>query len=128
MRRDDKAVLVVDDYGTMRRIMRNLLGQIGMSNVDEAEDGKSALEKLRSSTFDLIISDWNMVPMSGLDLLKEVRASTDLNTLPFIMITAANTAESVVEAKEAGVSNYIVKPFTADTLRRKIDAVLGAAN
>ena len=127
MGRDDLSILVVDDYATMRRIMRNLLRQIGISQVEEAEDGKSALEKLRSSTFDLIISDWNMLPMSGLDLLKEVRASTDLGALPFIMITAANTAENVVEAKEAGVSNYIVKPFTAETLRRKIDAVLGAA-
>jgi two-component system, chemotaxis family, chemotaxis protein CheY len=119
----DRFVLVVDDYTTMRRIMRNLLRQIGFPRVDEAEDGRSALEKLKSGDFDLVISDWNMLPMSGLDLLKEVRATPRLKTIPFIMITAANTAGNVVTAKEAGVSNYIVKPFTADTLRRKIEAV-----
>ena len=127
MRRDDRFVLVVDDYGTMRRIMRNLLGQIGFVHVEEAVDGSSALELLRGRNFDLVISDWNMEPMSGLELLKAVRADARFQHLPFIMITAANKADNVVAAKMAGVSNYIVKPFTADTLKRKIDTVLGAA-
>ena len=127
MRRDDRYVLVADDYGTMRRIMRNLLGQIGFANIEEAVDGQSALDKLRERSFDLVISDWNMEPMSGLDFLREVRADARFRHLPFIMITAANKTENVIAAKAAGVSNYIVKPFTADTLKRKIDAVFGAA-
>ena len=127
MRNLEKQVLVVDDYNTMRRILRNLLSQIGFTNVDEAEDGSSALRKLRKTAFGLVISDWNMAPMSGLDLLKEVRADVRFRHLPFIMITAANKTENVVAAKAAGVSNYIVKPFTAETLKRKIDMVFGAA-
>lgn len=127
MRRVDRFVLVVDDYGTMRRIMRNLLGQIGFEHIDEAADGASALEKLRERSFDLVISDWHMEPMCGLDFLKAVRADARFRHLPFIMITAANKTENVVAAKMAGVSNYVVKPFTAETLKRKIDAVLGAA-
>jgi two-component system, chemotaxis family, chemotaxis protein CheY len=126
VRRDGRYVLIVDDYGTMRRIMRNLLNQIGFANIEEAIDGASAFEKLRERSFDLVISDWNMEPMSGLDLLKEVRADARFQHLPFIMITAANKTENIVEAKAAGVSNYIVKPFTADTLKRKIDMVFGA--
>ena len=127
MRRDDRFVLVVDDYGTMRRIMRNLLGQIGFTHIEEAADGTSALELLSERSFDLVISDWNMEPMSGLDLLRAVREDVRFRHLPFIMITAANKADNVVAAKLAGVSNYVVKPFTADTLKRKIDAVLGTA-
>jgi two-component system chemotaxis response regulator CheY len=126
LRRTDRFVLIVDDYGTMRRIMRNLLGQIGFAHIDEAADGAGALEKLRERSFDLVISDWQMEPMSGLDLLKAMRADVRFRHLPFIMITAANTTENVVAAKAAGVNNYVVKPFTAETLKRKIDAVLGA--
>lgn len=125
MRNIDKQVLVVDDYNTMRRILRNLLSQIGFTNVDEAEDGSAALRKLRERTFGLVISDWNMQPMSGLELLKEVRSDGQLKEMPFIMITAESKTENVVAAKAAGVSNYIVKPFNADTLKKKIEAVLG---
>ena len=117
-------VLVVDDYSTMRRILRNLLQQIGFVNIDEAEDGGSALRKLRDTRFGLIISDWNMEPMSGLQLLQEVRADHKLKEMPFIMITAESRSENVVAAKKAGVSNYIVKPFTADTLKEKIETVV----
>ena len=126
MRRADRLVLIVDDYGTMRRIVRNLLGQIGFEQIDEAEDGKSALDKLQQRSFDLVISDWQMEPMSGLDLLKAVRGDARFRHLPFIMITAANKTENVIAAKAAGVSNYVVKPFTVEVLKRKIDTVLGA--
>lgn len=125
MRNLEKNVLVVDDYNTMRRILRNLLSQIGFSNVEEAEDGSTGLRKLRERSFGLVISDWNMAPMSGLEFLKEVRSDGALKDMPFIMITAESKTENVVAAKEAGVSNYIVKPFNADTLKKKIEAVLG---
>jgi two-component system, chemotaxis family, chemotaxis protein CheY len=125
LRNLEKHVLVVDDYNTMRRILRNLLSQIGFSNVDEAEDGSTGLRKLRERPFGLVISDWNMAPMSGLEFLKEVRSDGQLKDMPFIMITAESKTENVVAAKEAGVSNYIVKPFNADTLKKKIEAVLG---
>jgi two-component system chemotaxis response regulator CheY len=121
----EKHVLVVDDYNTMRRILRNLLSQIGFTNVEEAEDGITGLRKLRERSFGLVISDWNMAPMSGLEFLKEVRSDGELKDMPFIMITAESKTENVVAAKEAGVSNYIVKPFNADTLKKKIEAVLG---
>jgi two-component system chemotaxis response regulator CheY len=122
----DKAmnVLIVDDYKTMLRIIRNLLKQIEFNNVDEATDGTEALAKLRAGNFGLVISDWNMAPMTGLQLLQEVRADSRLRTLPFIMITAESKTENVVAAKQAGVSNYIVKPFNAETLREKIEMVL----
>ncbi len=119
------SVLVVDDYKTMRTIIRNLLTQIGFSNLAEAEDGATALTKLREGSFGLIISDWNMTPMSGLELLKQVRAEARLKALPFIMVTAESKPENVAAAKSAGVSNYIVKPFTAETLSKKLEAVLG---
>jgi two-component system chemotaxis response regulator CheY len=125
LRNLDKHVLVVDDYNTMRRILRNLLAQIGFSNVEEAEDGSAGLRKLRERSFGLVISDWNMQPMSGLEFLKEVRSDGQLKETPFIMITAESKTENVVAAKAAGVSNYIVKPFNADTLKKKIEAVLG---
>jgi two-component system chemotaxis response regulator CheY len=125
LRNIEKQVLVVDDYNTMRRILRNLLSQIGFTNVEEAEDGSAALRKLRERQFGLVISDWNMQPMSGLELLKEVRSDGQLKETPFIMITAESKTENVVAAKAAGVSNYIVKPFNADTLKKKIEAVLG---
>ena len=116
--------LIVDDYRTMLRIIRNLLKQLEFNNVDEAVDGQEALAKLRAGNFGLVISDWNMVPMTGLDLLKEVRADQRLKDMPFIMITAESKTENVVAAKQAGVSNYIVKPFNAETLREKIEKVL----
>ena len=118
-------ILIVDDYKTMLRIIRNLLKQLGFNNVDEAIDGSSALQKLRDKDCGLIISDWNMEPMSGLQLLKEVRADVKLKELPFIMITAESKSENVIAAKEAGVNNYIVKPFNAATLKGKLTTVLG---
>jgi two-component system chemotaxis response regulator CheY len=117
-------VLVVDDYKTMQRIIRNLLKQIEFHNVDEANDGTEALAKLRAGSFGLLISDWNMQPMTGLQLLQEVRADSRLRDTPFIMVTAESKTENVVAAKQAGVSNYIVKPFNAETLREKIEKVL----
>ncbi len=120
-------VLIVDDYKTMLRIIRNLLKQIDFNNVEEATDGSEALSKLRAGSFGLVISDWNMAPMTGLQLLQEVRADNRLKTTPFIMITAESKTENVVAAKQAGVSNYIVKPFNAETLRDKIEKVLGYA-
>jgi two-component system chemotaxis response regulator CheY len=119
-------VLVVDDYQTMVRILRNLLKQIGFNDVDDASDGQAALEKLRSKKYGLVISDWNMAPMTGYELLQQVRADAELNALPFIMVTAEAKTENVVAAKKAGVNNYIVKPFNAETLRSKISAVFGA--
>ena len=118
-------ILIVDDYKTMLRIIRNLLKQLGFNNVDEAIDGSSALTKLREKDCGLVISDWNMEPMSGLQLLKEVRADVKLKELPFIMITAESKSENVIAAKEAGVNNYIVKPFNAATLKGKLTTVLG---
>ncbi len=122
----DMSVLIVDDYKTMLRIIRNLLKQIGFTNVDEATDGKEALAMAMGKSYGLIISDWNMEPMTGLQLLKEVRASDEIKHVPFIMITAESKTENVIAAKEAGVNNYIVKPFNAETLRSKMGAVLGA--
>jgi two-component system chemotaxis response regulator CheY len=120
-------VLIVDDYKTMLRIIRNLLKQLDIENVEEACDGEEALSKLRAGNFGLVISDWNMAPMTGLDLLKEVRADPRLKHTPFIMITAESKTENVVAAKQAGVSNYIVKPFNAETLREKITKVMAHA-
>jgi two-component system chemotaxis response regulator CheY len=117
-------VLVVDDYSTMRRIIRNLLTQIGYSEIDEAADGNEALAKLRAVHYGLVISDWNMEPMTGYDLLKQVRADDKLKTTPFIMVTAESKTENVVAAKQAGVDNYIVKPFNAATLQQKINSVM----
>ena len=118
-------ILVVDDYSTMRRILRNLLNQIGLADVEEAGDGGEAMNKLRTERFDLVISDWNMEPVTGLDLLRQVRADGVLGRLPFLMVTAESKTENVIEAKKAGVSNYIVKPFNAETLKAKIAAVMG---
>ena len=118
-------VLVVDDYSTMRRIIRNLLTQIGYSEIDEAADGNEALQKLRAVHYGLVISDWNMEPMTGFDLLKQVRADDKLKTTPFIMVTAESKTENVDAAKQAGVDNYIVKPFNATTLQQKINSVIG---
>jgi two-component system, chemotaxis family, chemotaxis protein CheY len=118
-------ILIVDDYKTMLRIIRNLLKQLGFDNVDEATDGSAALHKLREKPFSLVISDWNMEPMTGLQLLKEVRADQKLRDMPFIMVTAESKTDNVVAAKAAGVSNYIVKPFNAATLKTKLSSVLG---
>jgi two-component system chemotaxis response regulator CheY len=118
-------VLVVDDYRTMLRILRNLLRQLDFRNVHEATDGTDALQKLREGGFGLVISDWNMEPMTGIQLLREVRADDKLRHIPFIMVTAESKPENVIAAKQAGVSNYIVKPFNAETLRAKMASVLG---
>jgi two-component system chemotaxis response regulator CheY len=116
-------VLVVDDYSTMVRIIRNLLKQLGFLDVDDAKDGASALVKMRIKRYGLVISDWNMEPMSGFDLLRQVRADSGLGEIPFIMVTAESKTENVIAAKKAGVNNYIVKPFNAQTLKAKIEAV-----
>ena len=118
-------ILVVDDYQTMIRIIRNLLKQLGFENVDDAADGQAALEKLRHNGYGLVISDWNMEPMTGYELLKEVRADAKLKSTPFIMVTAESRTENVVAAKKAGVNNYIVKPFNAATLKMKMSSVIG---
>ena len=118
-------VLIVDDYKTMLRIIRNLLKQIGFDNVDEATDGAAALEKMKQRKYGLVISDWNMEPVTGIELLKQVRADSALSGTPFIMITAESKTENVIAAKEAGVNNYIVKPFNAATLKSKLTSVLG---
>ena len=120
-------VLVVDDYQTMVRILRNLLKQVGFKDVDDASDGTAALAKLREKKYGLVISDWNMEPMTGYELLQHVRADDALKDIPFIMVTAEAKTENVVAAKKAGVNNYIVKPFNAQTLQAKIAAVLGGA-
>jgi two-component system, chemotaxis family, chemotaxis protein CheY len=116
-------ILIVDDYATMIRILRNLLGQLGFANVDEASDGSGALTKLRARKYGLVISDWNMEPMTGYDLLREMRADPALARTPFIMVTAESKTENVIAAKKAGVNNYIVKPFNAQTLQHKIESV-----
>lgn len=118
-------ILVVDDYKTMLRIIRNLLKQLGFENVDEATDGSLALARLREKDYGLVISDWNMEPMSGLELLRLVRADPALAALPFIMVTAETREAKIAEAQEAGVSGYIVKPFGAEALSSRIAAVAG---
>jgi two-component system chemotaxis response regulator CheY len=110
----------------MRRIIKNLLTQLGFKNIAEAEDGGAALQKLRIKAPGLVISDWNMEPMTGLQLLKECRADDKLKGLPFIMVTAESKTENVIAAKQAGVNNYIVKPFNAETLKQKMQSVIGA--
>ncbi|MBN66882.1 MAG: two-component system response regulator [Rickettsiales bacterium] len=119
-------ILIVDDYKTMLRIIKNLLKQLGFENVDEATDGTMALGKIQEKQYGLVISDWNMEPMSGYELLKKVRAADATKALPFIMITAESKTDNVIAAKQAGVSNYIVKPFNAGTLKTKMEAVIGA--
>ena len=116
-------ILIVDDYNTMVRIIRNLLKQLGFENVDDASDGSTALAKLRAKRYGLVISDWNMEPMTGFELLREVRADPALGKTPFIIVTAESKTDNVIAAKKAGVDNYIVKPFNAQTLRHKIAAV-----
>ena len=121
-----KPILVVDDYVTMLRILRNFLRQLNFTNIYEASDGAQALAELRSGPeFGLIVSDWNMEPMTGIELLREVRADEKLKHIPFVMVTAESKTENVIVAKKAGVSNYIVKPFNAETLKGKLTTVLG---
>ena len=118
-------VLVVDDYKSMIRIVRGLLNQLGFQNVDEAMDGPTALSLIRSKDYGLVLSDWNMQPMTGLELLKEVRAEARTQALPFVMVTAEAKAENVVAARQAGVNNYVIKPFTLAVLKHKLTTVLG---
>lgn len=119
-------VLIVDDYNTMLRIIRNLLKQLGFSNIDEASDGAMALERIRAKNYGLVISDWNMEPMTGLDLLKSIRGSeASYKNVPFIMVTAESKTENVIAAKKAGANNYVVKPFNAETLKSKMASVIG---
>ncbi|WP_308388933.1 chemotaxis response regulator CheY [Acidithiobacillus sp. AMEEHan] len=117
------SILIVDDFSTMRRIVRNLLREIGFSNFDEAEDGVQALQKLRGRRFDFVVSDWNMPNMQGIDLLRAIRADSELRHIPVLMVTAEAKRENILEAAQAGVNGYIVKPFTAETLREKLDAI-----
>ncbi len=116
-------ILVVDDFATMRRIVKNILKQLGYENIVEAEDGKVALRALENQDIDFIVSDWNMPNMSGLELLKAVRASEKFKDIPFLMVTAEAMKENIIEAVKSGVSNYIVKPFTAETMREKIEKI-----
>lgn len=113
-------ILVVDDMVTMRRIVKNILKQLGFVNVDEAENGQEALQKLRTDTYGFVISDWNMPVMTGIDMLREIRADEKLKSTPVLMVTAEAQQSNLIEAVQAGVSNYIVKPFTAETLQEKI--------
>ncbi|MDO8420942.1 MAG: response regulator [Parvibaculum sp.] len=118
-------ILIVDDYRTMLRIVRNLLSKLGFTDIDEAADGETALAMLKSREYGLVISDWNMQPMTGFELLKVVRADDVLKTMPFIMVTAESKVENVVAARQAGVNNYIIKPFSGAVLKAKLKAVLG---
>ncbi|POZ62333.1 MULTISPECIES: chemotaxis response regulator CheY [Chromobacterium] len=120
--------LVVDDFSTMRRIVRNLLKELGFTNVDEAEDGQVALHKLKTQHFDFIVSDWNMPNMTGIELLKAVRADPQLKHLPFMMVTAEAKRENIIEAAMAGASGYIVKPFTAATMEEKMNKIFQNMN
>lgn len=118
-------VMVVDDFATMRRIVRNILKQIGFSDITEADDGKSAYNQLKREKVDLLLCDWNMPEMSGLELLNKVRADDDLKDIPFVMVTAEAQKQNIIEAVKAGVNSYIVKPFTADTVIEKLKKVFG---
>jgi len=121
-------ILVVDDFSTMRRIIKNILREIGYNNVDEADDGSTALEKLKSSKFDFVVTDWNMPNMPGIELLKAIRQDAGLKDTPVLMVTAEAAKENVVTAVAAGVNNYIVKPFTAAALKERIDLILQKVN
>jgi len=119
-------VLVVDDFATMRRILRNILKQLGFTNISEADDGKTALKELQKEKFDLVLCDWNMPEMSGLELLTAIRSDDQLKDLAFVMVTAEAQKENIVTAVKAGVNNYIVKPFTAETVSEKLNKVFAA--
>ncbi|MBW1705621.1 MAG: chemotaxis response regulator CheY [Deltaproteobacteria bacterium] len=119
----DMEVLVVDDFATMRRILKNILRQIGFTNISEADDGKTALNMLKKQKFDLILCDWNMPEMPGIELLKQVKADGGLKDIPFVMVTAEAQKDNIIQAVQSGVSNYVVKPFTADTISEKLEKV-----
>lgn len=116
-------ILIVDDFSTMRRIIKNLLRDLGFNNTHEADDGTSALPLLKEGSYDFLVTDWNMPGMSGIDLLKKIRADSELVSLPTLMVTAEAKRDQIVEAAEAGVNGYVVKPFTAHTLKEKIDKI-----
>lgn len=116
-------ILVVDDFPTMRRIIRNLLKDLGYENVDEAEDGAMGLEKLRNGSFDFVVSDWNMPNLDGLEMLKQIRADESLAKLPVLMVTAEAKKENIIAAAQAGANGYVVKPFTAATLEEKLNKI-----
>lgn len=124
MSNKDMKILVVDDFPTMRRIVRSLLKELGFNNVEEAEDGRDGLNKLKADGIDFVISDWNMPNLDGLDMLKQIRSDDDLKALPVLMITAEAKKENIIAAAKAGASGYIVKPFTAATLEEKLDKIL----
>jgi two-component system chemotaxis response regulator CheY len=119
-------VLIVDDFATMRRILKNIMKQIGFSNITEAENGKNALKVLKSEPIDLVLCDWNMPEMAGIDLLNAVRGDDQLKAMPFVMVTAEAQKENILEAVKAGVSSYIVKPFTAETVEEKLKKVFSS--
>lgn len=121
----NKPILIVDDYRTMLRIISGLLSKLGFTQIDQATDGTDAYEKLRAKPYSFVISDWNMEPMSGFELLKKVRADEQLKNLPFIMVTAEAKSENVVAARKAGVNNYIIKPFSGEILKAKLKSVIG---
>lgn len=123
---EDTKFLVVDDFSTMRRIVRNLLKELGFANVQEAEDGVDALNKLRGEKFDFVVSDWNMPNMTGIELLRAIRADASLKHLPVLMVTAEAKKENIIEAAQAGASGYVVKPFTAATLDEKLKKIFAA--
>ncbi|MBL7179758.1 MAG: chemotaxis response regulator CheY [Pseudomonadota bacterium] len=118
-------VLIVDDFATMRRILRNILKQLGFTNITEADNGKAALKELKKEKFDLILCDWNMPEMPGIELLNTVRADDALKHIPFVMVTAEAQKDNIIEAVKAGVSSYIVKPFTAETVSEKLNKLFG---
>ena len=119
----DMQILIVDDFSTMRRIIKNLLRDLGFTNTAEADDGSTALPMLEKGNFDFLITDWNMPTMQGIDLLKEIRQNSELSSLPVLMVTAESKRDQIIEAAEAGVNGYIVKPFTAQTLKEKIEKI-----
>lgn len=121
-------ILIVDDFSTMRRIIKNLLRDLGYNNTAEADDGSTALPMLKNGGYDFLITDWNMPNMAGIDLLKAVRADDKLKSMPVLMVTAEAKRDQIVEAAAAGVNGYIIKPFTADTLREKIDKIFERIN
>ena len=119
-------IIVVDDFSTMRRIIKNILRQLELNNVQEADDGATAWPKIQSEPFDLVITDWNMPKMSGLELLKNIRNDDNLKDIPVLMVTAEALKENIIEAVKAGVSNYIIKPFTAETMQEKLEKIFGS--
>jgi two-component system, chemotaxis family, chemotaxis protein CheY len=121
-------VLIVDDFATMRRILKNILKQIGMKNISEAENGKAALKELKKEKFDLVLCDWNMPEMPGIELLNQVRSDDALKSIPFVMVTAEAKKENILEAVKAGVSSYIVKPFTAETVNEKLQKIFAVSS